>query len=209
MENYKRPNRLHDIIALIQLLSNCEKTNRSLKGIQAEGNPTPLSAPGWEYILQEHPEFFRYNPHSSSKFNVSLLFRHQKQKRNPNSDARLTLEEQELLIRTATDLWERQQKGGTTPEPVAVVEEKQNQYLSWINDISKGRLEQTIGAIQQYLLDKNDKDHGIIMTNLSARWNSLKREKLKGSISEADAQLSENQIINALVEVVYELKENG
>ncbi len=196
MENYKRPNRLHDITALIQLLSNCEKTNRSLKGIQAEGNPTPLSAPGWEYILQEHPEFFRY------------LFRHQKQKRNLNADARLTLEEQELLIRTATDLWERQQKGGTSPDPVPVVKEKQSQHLGWINDISKGKIEQTISTIQQYLLDKNDKDHGIIMTNLSARWNSLKREKLKGSISEADAQLTENQLINSLVEVVYELKEN-
>ncbi|MEM8901108.1 MAG: hypothetical protein AAGC85_23565, partial [Bacteroidota bacterium] len=126
-----------------------------------------------------------------------------------NADARLNLEEQELLIRTATDLWERQQKGGSTSEPIQKAEDKENQYLGWINDISKGKLEQTISTIQQYLLNKNDKDHGIIMTNLSARWNNLKREKLKGGISEADAQLTENQLINALVEVVYELKENG
>lgn len=208
MENYKKPNRLQDIIALIQVLSNCEKTFRSISGLKKELSTPSLSADDWLTVISEHPEFFRYNPKSSARFNISLLFRHQKHQRNPSANLRLSLEEQELLIRTATDLWERQQKGGTTPKPVPVVEEKQSLYLGWINDISKGRLEQTIGAIQQYLLDKNDKDHGIIMTNLSARWNSLKREKLKGSISEADAQLTENQLINSLVEVVYELKEN-
>ena len=56
---YHNPERLADVMALIQVLSLAKGTKRSEQGLHDDLQRTPLSAGEWTQIAQEHPEFFR------------------------------------------------------------------------------------------------------------------------------------------------------
>jgi hypothetical protein len=56
---YHNPERLADVMALIQVLSLGENTKRSENGLQSELQRPPVSAKNWTQVAQQHPEFFR------------------------------------------------------------------------------------------------------------------------------------------------------
>jgi hypothetical protein len=58
---YRKPNRLADVFALIQVLAFDSKAKRSVNGIESELQGKPQSAESWKDIVLEHPEFFRFN----------------------------------------------------------------------------------------------------------------------------------------------------
>ena len=58
---YLKPNRLADVLALIQVLAFDEKAKRSVNGLESELQGKPKSAESWKEIVIEHPEFFRFN----------------------------------------------------------------------------------------------------------------------------------------------------
>ena len=58
---YLKPNRLADVLALIQVLAFDEKAKRSVDGLESELQGKPKSAESWKDIVIEHPEFFRFN----------------------------------------------------------------------------------------------------------------------------------------------------
>ena len=58
---YTKPNRLADVLALIQVLALAKYRHRSDKGITGDMQGSPRSASTWEEISQDHPEFFRVN----------------------------------------------------------------------------------------------------------------------------------------------------
>lgn len=58
---YLIPNRLADVLALIQVLAFDEKAKRSVEGLESELQGNPKSANSWKDIVIDHPEFFRFN----------------------------------------------------------------------------------------------------------------------------------------------------
>lgn len=58
---YLKPNRLADVLALIQVLAFDEKAKRSVNGLESELQGKPKSAKSWKDIVIDHPEFFRFN----------------------------------------------------------------------------------------------------------------------------------------------------
>lgn len=56
---YNDPRRLADVMALIQVLSLCENTKRSEKGLKAELQRVPMTATSWTDLAKRHAEFFR------------------------------------------------------------------------------------------------------------------------------------------------------
>lgn len=64
---YKIPDRLSDVIALIQVLALDEKARRSENGLTKEIRAKPLTANIWTDIAQEHQEFFRVRPEKDNK----------------------------------------------------------------------------------------------------------------------------------------------
>jgi|SRR5215831_11211548 len=80
---YRDPNRLADVMALIQVLARGQKAYKSEQGLLAElqGFPKPKpsnSKLSWIQLAQQHPEFFRVRgPHGEFKEDsVSLISRH-------------------------------------------------------------------------------------------------------------------------------------
>jgi hypothetical protein len=82
---YENPDRLADVIALIQVLAFDEDTHRSENGLRKELQGVPQSAPQWSVIAQQHPEFFRFREPTAEKekqkpdgdrHRISLLARH-------------------------------------------------------------------------------------------------------------------------------------
>lgn len=71
---YARPERLADVIALIQVLALDALPYRSEEGLVGELQGGPLSAESWTDVAGAHPEFFRVKP--SGKHRTSLVARH-------------------------------------------------------------------------------------------------------------------------------------
>jgi hypothetical protein len=74
ISNYLKPNRLADILALIQVLSLDKLSKRSENGIFSELKITPKSSVNWITVASEHPEFFRVD--NDKKQPISLIARH-------------------------------------------------------------------------------------------------------------------------------------
>jgi hypothetical protein len=80
---YRKPNRLADVFALIQVLAFDEKPKRSVNGLESELQGKPKSAESWKDIVVEHPEFFRLNKKEYEKDkdesnSICLIVRHVK-----------------------------------------------------------------------------------------------------------------------------------
>jgi hypothetical protein len=73
-KRYSIPNRLADVLALIQVLALDTYTHRSEKGIQKELQGCPRSANTWGTLALEHPEFFRVA--KDQELSISLVARH-------------------------------------------------------------------------------------------------------------------------------------
>jgi hypothetical protein len=75
---YRNYRRLGDVMALIQILSLTEKTNRSENGLQKDLQQPPSTASTWTELAREHPEFFRVraeNPGDPDAQRISLVAR--------------------------------------------------------------------------------------------------------------------------------------
>ena len=74
ISQYHDPQRLADVLALIQVLGMDEHTHRSESGLASELQGPPQTAKTWPEIAQQHPEFFRVKPDGEHR--VSLIARH-------------------------------------------------------------------------------------------------------------------------------------
>ena len=104
-KEYARPERLADVMALIQVLALDEKAHRSSDGLRSELQGHPRSAKSWELIAEAHPEFFRVNV--DREHGVSLISRHV----TPKGDAgrrELSPEFVGNLLRAAVEMHDRQ-----------------------------------------------------------------------------------------------------
>lgn len=102
---YTKPNRLEDVLALIQVLALDESSHRSENGLVEELQGRPGSADSWSDIARHHPEFFRVA--RSGNHVVSLVARHvspQKGSGREVLDAGFTGK----LLAAAIDLHDRQ-----------------------------------------------------------------------------------------------------
>ncbi len=105
---YAKPERLTDVMALIQVLALDEYTHRTEKNLREElQQDIPNSAATWTEVAEQHPEFFRVNPKSGHP--ISLVSRHVMTK-DPASKRRPTLDGQfvESLLSAAVDIHDRQ-----------------------------------------------------------------------------------------------------
>jgi hypothetical protein len=66
-KQYLNPNRLADVLALIQVLALDEHVHRSEDGLQSELQGQPKSGRSWTEIARSHPEFFRVRPQGDHK----------------------------------------------------------------------------------------------------------------------------------------------
>jgi hypothetical protein len=106
-KQYLVPNRLADVLALIQVLALDEHAHRSEEGLNSELQGTPKSGGTWTDIARMHPEFFRVRPESTH--GVSLVSRHVLPK-DEQGTRRLPSEFVGQLIAAAVDLYDRQVK---------------------------------------------------------------------------------------------------
>jgi hypothetical protein len=102
---YTKPDRLSDVLALIQVLALDVDTHRSEDGLNVELQGPPLSAAQWIVLAKEHREFFRV---SAKADQVSLVARHvlppDAERKRPTLAPDFTSE----LLRTAINLHDRQ-----------------------------------------------------------------------------------------------------
>jgi hypothetical protein len=102
---YTNPNRLADVMALIQVLALHKYGDRSDKGLRDEMQGPPHSGSTWKEIAQQHPEFFRVN--EAERLGVSLVARHVLPK-DENGKRELSPDFISILLRNAIDLHDRQ-----------------------------------------------------------------------------------------------------
>jgi len=102
---YKNPDRLADVLALIQVLALDAYRHRSESGLIEELQAGPRSAAKWEDIARMHPEFFRFE--EGNKLPVSLVATHVLPK-NENNKRELPPGFLALLLQTAITLHDRQ-----------------------------------------------------------------------------------------------------
>ena len=102
---YTNPNRLADVMALIQVLALHRYGDRSEKGLTEEVQASPRSGSTWKEIAQEHPEFFRVD--EAEKLGVSLVARHVLP-RDGEGKRELPPDFVSMLLQTAINLHDRQ-----------------------------------------------------------------------------------------------------
>ena len=71
---YATPERLADVMALIQVLALDKNLYRSEDGLRDELKGGPRSTDSWKSLAEEHPEFFRVDP--EAQFQMVLIARH-------------------------------------------------------------------------------------------------------------------------------------
>ncbi len=106
---YARPERLADVMALIQVLTLAEHSHRSEKGIRTELQGPPRSVDSWEALARDHPEFFRVL--ESGTYTVALLARHvdvPETEGRPRPRAPLPADFVGNLLNSAVDIHDRQ-----------------------------------------------------------------------------------------------------
>lgn len=72
--SYKNPDRLADVLALIQVLALHAYRHRTEQGLTDALRDKPTSATSWVELAKEHPEFFRVD--EKAKFSLSLIATH-------------------------------------------------------------------------------------------------------------------------------------
>jgi hypothetical protein len=102
---YANPNRLADVLALIQVLALDEYRHRSDKGLTDEMQGPPRSGSSWKEIAQQHPEFFRVS--DTERLGVSLIATHVLPK-DKNGNRELPPDLISTLLQTAINLHDRQ-----------------------------------------------------------------------------------------------------
>jgi hypothetical protein len=105
---YARPERLADVMALIQVLALDVDAHRTEAGLyhELQGPPRSAETESWASIAQDHPEFFRVNP--QDEYPISLIARHVQpiigdRKREP-----LAADFVGNLLRSAVEIHDRQ-----------------------------------------------------------------------------------------------------
>jgi hypothetical protein len=102
------PNRLADIIAAIQVLGTYRFASRYLEKWEKRLGRTPVSAPNWETVFKQHPEFF-----TTQGPNVSLVWRRSRE-RNYDTFTR-TLLSREAAMELAKEEDEHSEKRLSRP----------------------------------------------------------------------------------------------
>lgn len=74
LSRYSIPNRLADVLALIQVLALDQFAHRTEAGLQEELQGRPRSGANWTTVALEHPEFFRVDV--ANDHPISLVARH-------------------------------------------------------------------------------------------------------------------------------------
>jgi hypothetical protein len=106
---YAKPERLADVMALIQVLALDRRAHRSSGGLHTElqGGPSS-SAESWKSLAQEHPEFFRVLVFGEEKNNVSLIARHVQRRPHQESGREpLSADFVGNLLRSAVEIHDR------------------------------------------------------------------------------------------------------
>lgn len=107
ISKYSDPNRLADVMALIQVLALDEHTHRSESGLQSELQGIPNSAKTWVEIATQHCEFFRVNKEEGKEHAISLVARHVIPK-NEKGVRELSADFTGKLIEAAISLYDRE-----------------------------------------------------------------------------------------------------
>jgi hypothetical protein len=98
MNAYLKPNRLMDIVGILQFMSNYRKYKLLPDEWETKADYQPKSAISWKELFSDHPEFFRVN----SNGEVSLIWRkalpHDDESRQP-----LTQDQVSTLINAALE----------------------------------------------------------------------------------------------------------
>jgi hypothetical protein len=102
---YANPDRLADVMAMIQVLALHKYRHRSDKGLRAEMQGPPRSASTWIDVAQQHPEFFRVD--DKVRLGVSLVATHVLPK-NEEDKRELPAGFVAVLLKTAIELHDRQ-----------------------------------------------------------------------------------------------------
>jgi hypothetical protein len=105
---YLTPNRLSDVLALIQVLALDEYAHRSTKALISELQGNPQSAENWQTIAKEHSEFFRVS--DDNKYNISLVARHVLPNIDDSKKPQLSPEYTSKLLELALEFHDREAK---------------------------------------------------------------------------------------------------
>ena len=103
---YTKPNRLADVLALIQVLALAKYRHRSDNGLTNTMQGAPRSGSSWKEIAQQHPEFFRVD--DADQFAISLVSTHVLPK-DANGNRELPSDFLSILFQTAINLHDREQ----------------------------------------------------------------------------------------------------
>jgi len=74
--SYKNPDRLADVLALIQVLALHAYRHRSDSGLTDDLPGEPTSSRSWEELARDHQDFFRVDPDPKKNLRVSLVATH-------------------------------------------------------------------------------------------------------------------------------------
>ncbi len=102
---YAQPERLADVMALIQVLALDRDTHRSEAGLQDELQGNPQTAKSWTDLANLHPEFFRVKTEGTRR--TSLVARHVTPMTSKSREP-LSAEFVESLLKAAIDIHDRQ-----------------------------------------------------------------------------------------------------
>ena len=108
---YKDPNRLADVMALIQVLAQGPHPIRTEQGLQKQLTDKPTSeATTWIDIAKNHREFFRVRPadKENTEQNVALIWRHALSKEKTDESNSLSPESTAKLLEIAVSMHDRE-----------------------------------------------------------------------------------------------------
>lgn len=114
-KTYLKPNRLADVIALIQVLAFHKFYRRTVDGLNSELQGTPKSARSWDELAINHPEFFRVinckdDNEEKETPKISLISRHVKFSNDNIQSETLSPDLVKKFIETAIELHDIQKE---------------------------------------------------------------------------------------------------
>jgi len=107
LDRYKDPNRLADVMALIQVLALGENVRGSEAGLAVALQGSPKSADSWTTIARQHPEYFRV---AQGDYPVSLLARYAIARTDEGGEPRAEFSDEFTgkLLESAISLYDRE-----------------------------------------------------------------------------------------------------
>ena len=103
---YAQPERLADVMALIQILALHKYAHRSPDNLDETLQGKPLSADSWEEVAKKHPEFFRVKREGENT--ISLVARHAYPRNESEGRDPLSPDFVGSLLHSAVDIHDRQ-----------------------------------------------------------------------------------------------------